>query len=217
MRRALAPVALGVLLLAAACGRDDPLVDPAAVGVRAGGCGLVDFTATGVAVGDDLVVTVAHTLAGADEVHVVHRGVDRPATVVAFDPDQDVAVVRVEGGGFATAALGTVGAGDDATLVTWNPDRGLAAETVEVTRRLRVTIEDIYVEGETVRRAFEVRARVEPGDSGGPVFNEAGEVAGIIYASSRARDGIAFALADTELRAALAAVEPAGVGTGRCL
>ena len=33
MRRALAPVALGVLLLAAACGRDDPLVDPAAVGV----------------------------------------------------------------------------------------------------------------------------------------------------------------------------------------
>ena len=128
-----------------------------------------------------------------------------------------MAVVQVDGGDLPAAPLGTVAAGDPATLVTWQPATGFAAQRVEVTRRLQVTIEDIYVDGETRRRAFELRARVVPGDSGGPVFNRSGEVAGIIYATSRSRDGVAFALAETELHAVLASVDRAGVDTGRCL
>ena len=85
-----------------------------------------------------------------------------------------------------------------------------------VTRLLRVTIEDIYVEEIVERRAFEFDGAITAGDSGAPVFDDSGAVLGIVYARSRER-GVGFAVSTTEIRPVLAAVSDSPVDTGRCI
>jgi S1-C subfamily serine protease len=183
----------------------------------ASGCSLVDDFGTGVGVAPYLVATTAHTVAGSTSVRVIDAwGAERSATVVGFDPRQDVAILRL-GEPIGYASLGAVEAGDSAMLATWRPERGFATGEVTVTRLLRVTIEDIYVEGETERLAFEIDADVVRGDSGGPVFTAAGEVAGIVYAASRERTGVGFVLSSQEIAAVLDRVDAAPVDPGRCL
>jgi S1-C subfamily serine protease len=85
-----------------------------------------------------------------------------------------------------------------------------------VTRRIRVSIEDIYVDDIVERGAIEIDAEVVRGDSGGAVIRADGEVIGLIYATSRSR-AAGFALNDDELRAVLDATAEAPVDSGPCL
>ena len=54
---------------------------------------------SGAVLGDELVVTNAHVVAGADSVEVIRHpdGAEIEATVVAFDPSADLAVLDVPG------------------------------------------------------------------------------------------------------------------------
>ena len=156
------------------------------------GCG--DRTVgSGAFVDDDLVITTAHTLRGADTVTIEAAGRTLDAEIVAFDPELDLAYVRVAASGAVTplrVADGDVGM--RATAWAVRDDEPVALE-VEVVRRIRLETEDIYVEGETVRPAYELRATVEPGDSGGPVVTD-GRVIGVLWARSTRTPGLAYAI-----------------------
>jgi len=209
-------VALVALLISSSCGVDDPLVSPSVVGVRSGGCSLVDQVGTGVAIGDDLVATVAHTLAGANDVRIVFGGRDLAAVVVGFDPEHDVAILRVPQGGLPAAPLGFVVADEDGVLSTWNPRTGFHASTVRITRQIRVTIEDIYVHGQFERQAFEIAGKVAKGDSGAPVFNDKGEVVGVIYAALVENGDVGFAVDGSEIKSLLERTGDETVDNGHC-
>ena len=188
-----------------------------AVGVLAGGCSLTDSVGSGVVVeADGQVVTVAHTIRGASDVSVVDAdGVEHPATVVAFDKDSDLAVLEAPSLEAAPLPVGDVGLGDAALLV-WVRDEGSAAKAVEVVKRLRITIEDIYVDEIVERTGLELAGPIEIGDSGGGVVTASGEVIGIVYASSRERADVGFATDSTEIRSVLANRSGAAVANGRC-
>lgn len=213
--RALGPLALLGTLALGGCAADDPIAHDTAVGVIATGCGLGNSIGGGAIVGDGLVVVTAHTVAGARSIEVDVDGIRHPGEVVAFDKDLDIAILRVDIRSPA-ATLGTVRDSDDATLVTWHPDRGLTASFVEVRRRIVVTIEDIYVEGEHERRAFEFAAPIRPGDSGAPIYGADSGVAGIVYAASRDRADVGFAVRAVEIGEVLARVGEPVVGADRC-
>ena len=68
-----------------------------------------------------------------------------------------------------------------------------------ITRRLDITIEDIYVEDEVRRSGLELVGDISVGDSGGAVVDGSGDVVGIISARSRPRPQTAFATDDGEL------------------
>ena len=175
-------------MLSVGCAADPP---SAVVAVVATGCG--DRTVgSGAFVDDDLVLTSAHTLRGADVVTVEVDGRSLDADVVAFDPQLDLAYVRVDARGIAPLR---VSAGDAGTRATaWAVRDGEpAGVAVEVVRRIRLETEDIYVEGETTRPAYELRADVEPGDSGGPVVAD-GVVIGVLWARSTRTPGLAYAI-----------------------
>jgi len=201
-----------------ACAQEARL-DPdtsATVGVLASGCSLIESFGTGISLSANLIATSAHTVAGATTVRVVDTGGDEHAAqVVGFDPQRDVAVLMVETA-LPHATLGPVEKGDTGALATWHPDDGFARADATVTRLLRVTIEDIWVEELTERRALEIEADVVRGDSGGPVFTADGEVAGIIYAASRNREGIGFAVRSEEISAVLEASGRRPVDNGHC-
>lgn len=170
------------------CAADPP---SAVVGVVVTGCG-ARTVGSGAFVDDDLVLTAAHTLRGAESVTVEAGGRRLDATIVAFDAELDLAYVRVDGGTGAPLRVSDGDLGARATAWAVRDGEPVVLD-VEVVRRIRLETEDIYVEGETVRPAYELRADVEPGDSGGPVVADGG-VIGVLWARSTRTPGVAYAI-----------------------
>lgn len=200
------------------------------VGIEALGCGLTASIGSGVGFPDDgIVLTTAHTVAGATEINVIDiAGQSRSAAVAYFDPTKDIAALAVAGLAGQQLSIGTGTTNSSAAVVSWRrPSPGAAREFEHIagslSRRLIVTIEDIWVQGSYERTALEIATETEPivaGDSGAPVIDEAGAVIGMVYGASRSR-GAGFALDHAELRAALqgaaAAAGSAPIDTGRCI
>jgi S1-C subfamily serine protease len=58
---------------------------------------------------------------------------------------------------------------------------------------------DIYGESGVQREIYDLRARVEQGDSGGPFVLPRGAVAGVVFAASTSDAGEGFALTGAEV------------------
>jgi len=217
---------LAAVLVAAACGAaacsttesasPDEFFD-SVVGVEASGCSLVPALGSGTVLADERVMTSAHTVAGALDIVVIDgEGRSLSATLVGFDPDKDLAVLSVPGLASPPLSLGQASGEESGWVVAWNRDDGIHAYPMTVTKRILVTIEDIYVDDIVERGAIEIAADVAKGDSGGAVISAEGEVVGLIYATSRTRTA-GFALDGEEIAAALAAAAGESVDAGRCL
>ena len=178
-------------------------------------------TGTGVAVRAGYVVTNAHVVAGARSVKVISTMGSFKAIVVAFDPNLDVALLRVVGFDpgplfFSTGdpARGTTGA------TIGYPNGGAAViEPAAVAARYPAEGLDIYGTSRVHREIIEIRAIVEPGDSGGPLLLSDGTVGGLVFAESRTDPAVGYALSPTAVATAIA---PAvgltkAVSTGACL
>lgn len=149
---------------------------------------------------DGLVATAAHVVAGADLVRVKLEGVDPVAARVVFlDVPSDIALLRIEGAlsGFAEARLGDsdrVRKGET-VYVIGNPtglERSLSVGVVSGRHPL-----GHVVGGGVEAEVIQTDAAVNPGNSGGPIFNSRGEViaiAQLILSRSGGSDGLGFGL-----------------------
>ena len=203
MRRLAIVVALAAGF--AGCADDAPGTE-STVGIRAAGCESIDRIGTGVVVaGPDgpVVVTSAHTVTGATSITLVADG-EHAVELVGFDPTTDLALLTAPDELAPADLARAIGEREAARLVVWEPDGRLVETAVEVSRLLRVTIEDIFVEVEVERLAFEIDAATTRGDSGAPVFDDEGRVLGVIYARSRERD-VSFAVRYEEIDALMSA------------
>ncbi len=209
-------LAIALALIAAACSTTHPATSVVRL---AGTACLKPIIGTGVAVDDDLVLTVAHTIAGAeDDLRIVTpQGEERPVTVVAFDSERDLALLAVEGLDATPVVLGSAGKGDSGTIAAVNGD--LAVEFIKYTvlRVVNARSTDIYNEGHVERDALDIKARIEPGVSGAPLVDSNGEVVGIVFARSETREEGGYALSTSEITAFLDSVDPGTVADrGRC-
>ena len=171
------------------------------VKVLADGCytGFYD-QGSGFVVAPGYVITNAHVVSGTSR-QWVNQGKDYSATVVAFDPALDVAILHVPdlhdkalsrasnevSRGAGGAVLGFPGGG---------PLKGVKAavgQTIDAVGR------DIYGQGDITRRMYELQAQILPGNSGGPFVLGNGQVAGLVFASSVATDQVGYAMVIGEL------------------
>lgn len=168
------------------------------------------------------VVTNAHVVAGGEDlvVQVEGRGRPRPATLVAFDPDVDLAVLYVPG--LDAEPLPTAGPLDDQTPVVVAGFPGGGPYVVEP-GRVRGTIDavgaDIYGQPGVVREVYALYAELQQGNSGGPLLTTDGQVAGTVFAKSADDAQTGYALTDgqtDELVDAAAGVVDA-VPSGSCV
>ena len=60
---------------------------------------------------------------------------------------------------------------------------------------------DIYQTGTVQRQIYEIRAVVEPGDSGGPLLSPSGKVYGVVFAAAVNASDTGFALTASEVAA----------------
>jgi serine protease Do len=161
---------------------------------------------------DGIVLTNAHVVRGASEVTV--KLIDRRefrAKVLGADPTTDIAVLRIEAKGLPVVSLGDPARArpGDWVLAIGSPfgfENSVSAGIVSAKGR--------SLPGETYVPFIQTDVAVNPGNSGGPLFNLQGEVIGInsqIYSRSGGYQGVSFAIPiDVALR-----VKDQIVATGR--
>jgi S1-C subfamily serine protease len=184
--------------------------EPPPIALTADDAGVVDITTrlpfpgaaaagTGIVIGSTgEVLTNNHVIRNATQIRVtVPGGRSYMAGVVGADADHDVALIKIFGKGeLAPATLGdssTVAVGDPVTAignaggVGGTPSR--ASGTVTGLDRSITTIDQSGFVSEHLSGLIQTDAHVEPGDSGGPLINAAGQVIGMNTAAAVERPG----------------------------
>ena len=172
----------------------------AVVRIQAEACaGTHELKATGVAVSDNVVATVAHTFDRASSFHVVDSTGRRDrADIIWLDVERDLALLRLVSPLSVWLPLGDSSDGAAVTVITAAPEDGLESRPATVLQHVAATLD-----GVGKRAALEIRAEIRSGDSGAPVINGDGEVVGIVFATVR-DDNRGWAIAAEEVEAALA-------------
>jgi S1-C subfamily serine protease len=180
-----------LIAIGSACAPDPP---SAVVGLVIDSCDPGQEVGSGMVVAPDLVLTSAHVVAGADAIVVNQGGRSSIGTVVAFDPEMDLAYVTFEGVPTRTLPVRSdrVRAGDTGVAYVVR-DGEVVGVPVRIRRRVTIRTEDVYVQGETERPGLELDAAIESGDSGGAVVID-GMVVGVIWARSNRFDRRAYAI-----------------------
>lgn len=172
-------------------GRDPHIQAVAGSVVRVTGtaCGL-GIEGSGWVAGPGLVVTNAHVVAGEEDTGVQVRGDGSrlPARAVAFDPKNDIAVLKV--GGLSAEALPLA---DDPPVGRLGAILGFPKNGPYDVRSARlgptreVISQDAYGRGNVTRSIVAFRGNVRSGNSGGPVVDTRGRVIATVFATARDR------------------------------
>jgi S1-C subfamily serine protease len=191
-RRRPAAVLLACVPLAACGSGHDASPGPAVFKVAVGG-----EVATAFALGTGRAVTVAHLLAGRRPGATVRLLGGHRATIVRVDERDDLALLAVSG--LEAPRTRVTGADGDAFVLVVRGER-VRRLPVRVRRPILARIRTPDGRRVVRRRALELRADVEAGDSGAPVVTKDGRVAGIVFARSDLDDHKAYAVAASGLR-----------------
>lgn len=145
---------------------------------------------TGFAVGSGYVLTNLHVVAGMSRVTVDLAGGTHFAQLVRTDDANDIALLRMEGNGGRSGSDGSRLRLGDATKMrpgdrVWTLGYPLAPVLGERPVLTEGSISSLSgLKGDP--RVFQISVPIQPGNSGGPLFNERGEVIGITVASLNA-------------------------------
>ncbi len=173
---------------------------------------------TGFVVGEGLVATNAHVVAGQKNPTVERDDGRRfSATVVGFDPRRDLALLSVPNFGRAALPIGTSDRGDTGGVFGHPGGGDLRIAPFVVTRKVEATGRDIYDDAVVRREVLELAALLQHGDSGSALVDPSGAVVGVAVSISSDHEGVAYALAVSELRAVLDVPRSGAVSTGICL
>ena len=150
-------------------------------------CGL-GLQGSGWVAAPGLVVTNAHVVAGETDtvVQVRPEGPELDATPVAFDPRNDVAVLRVDGLDAPVLPLAaTVRRGRPAAILGYPENGPYDARAGRVGDTQAVLAQDAYGRGPVEREITLLRGFVRSGNSGGPMVDGEGRVVTTIFATTR--------------------------------
>jgi putative serine protease PepD len=160
-------------------------------------------TGTGFVTGTDgHIITAAHVVDGASSITVAFQdGTKRTAKLTGKDDATDVALLKVDPAGLTLHPL-TLGSSaslraGDALAVIGDPFGYERSISTGIVSGLDRTIQ--APNGFTVAHAIQTDAAMNPGNSGGPILNAAGQVIGIADqiatgGSTRANAGVGFAV-----------------------
>ena len=167
-----------------------------------------EATGTGVVLtADGEILTNAHVVEGATTVKVRFAGETEPrsAQVLASDPGNDLALLKIEGVGFKPAVFAQVGSvriGDPVVAIGYALDLdGGPSVTSGIISALKRTI---ITDSGALNGLIQTDAPISSGNSGGPLVNLRGEVVGINTAVARSDAGsaasnIGFSIAVDEI------------------
>ena len=152
---------------------------------------------------DGYIATNYHVVEGAIQIRVtLYDGTVKNAEMVGYRAEDDLAVIKIPNGKYSPLAIGNsdiLMAGDVAIAVGnpggaeggWTTTKGI----VSATNRILSVEEATYF---SEMKMLQTDAQVNPGNSGGPLCNENGEVIGIITRKMSDYEGMGYAIPITD-------------------
>lgn len=170
-----------------------------AINVEITGSGIFGGTKQGAGSGvifreDGYVLTNNHVVQGADKITVITSDEkEYKAVVVGTDRTSDVAVLKINADGLNAAKMGNsdeLRVGDTAVAIG-NP-LGTLSGTV-TSGIISALNRNVSVEGMDMT-LIQTNAAVNPGNSGGGLFNDKAELIGLVNAGATSAEGVGFAI-----------------------
>lgn len=167
--------------------------------------------------GDGLIVTNKHVVADeqAEYTVILGDGTEHSATVLARDPSNDIAVIKIEGKDFPALSLGdsdAIRVGE--TIIAIGNPLGEFENSVSrgIVSGLKRNLQAGNGEGDSEQLSdiIQVDAAINPGNSGGPLFSLDGEVVGVNVAMARGAENIGFALPINQVKRIVEQVRTTG-------
>jgi Trypsin-like peptidase domain/Colicin V production protein len=196
----------------------DPDVEAAGasiVRVLGTACGL-GVEGSGWVAAPGVVVTNAHVVAGEDDTTVTtQEGASLEATPVYYDPENDLALLRIDAG-LPLLPIAPRPQSGDAGAILGFPENGPYSVAPARLGETRETIaEDSYGRGPISRAIVSLRGSVRSGNSGGPIVDTRGRVMGTVFATTTSGAPGGFAVPDDRVEAALGEMSTS-IDTGPC-
>lgn len=145
---------------------------------------------------DGYILTNNHVISGASSIKVtLHDGTECDASLVAADSQTDVAVIKIDKKGLTPVTfsdMSTLGVGDLAVAIG-NPLGTLSGTATEGI--ISALEREITIDGKSMS-LIQTSASINPGNSGGGLFDQYGNLIGIVVAKSSGSDveGLGFAI-----------------------
>ncbi len=172
---------------------------------------------TAFAVGEGILVTSAHVVAGNEAPIISSESVESASRVVAFDAVSDLALLRTEAELGEPLSFAEASVGESVELVGFDENGSELTKRLVVDAIVRATGSDVYGEPAGGRDALQLRGSVERGNSGAPLVNEEGQVVGVIFANSLVGAGISYAVRASEVEDLMGEAKYGAVSSTPCL
>ena len=150
------------------------------------------------------IVTNSHVVEGATQITVVLSNDEHvEASIIGFDPIQDIAVLQIESKNFVPAKIGisadliigewAIAIGNPYAFFIKDSQPSVSVGVISAVKRNFAE----NSEGKIYKQMIQTDAAINPGNSGGPLVNILGEVIGVntfILSESGGNSGISFAI-----------------------
>lgn len=157
---------------------------------------------TGFVVGNEHVLTNAHVVAGVSDPVVTSSDSSQKllGKVVAIDRKTDIAIIYVPGlSGEELTFIGPASPKQTAFVAGFPNGGSLKTGAASISSEFEAIGQDIDGTSEVTRDVIVFAGEVKPGNSGGPLLNEAGQVLGVIFAADATQESIGYALKPNEV------------------
>ncbi len=164
------------------------------------GCGGM-VEGSGFVVSHDLIATNAHVVAGIRQIYIYDSNGSRLATPVYFNPNLDLAILRVNNLNLKPIKIdpNILNNGTDAIVIGYPGGGPLSIKPAVILDDLNAVGLNIYGQGNVTRSVYELKADVIPGNSGGPLIEENGNVNGVVFAQSTTYNEVGYALTANQI------------------
>ena len=174
---------------------------------------------TGFLIAPGYLMTNAHVVAGVNRPNVSVGSQEESGKVVLYDAGVDIAVVAFDSGTTKPLALSkTAKPGDGVAILGYPEDGPYDVEAGRIRSQQRLRSPNIYGTGTVIRDVYSLRGLIRPGNSGGPIVDADGKVAGVIFAASVTDQSTGYALTASQVAPLVeqGTQRTARVSTGDC-